>query len=314
MPDLGELLLLVLLGAIVAAFIATPYVRRRVGPPAPASTGADEVERLAIRHRVALDAIRDVDADWRAGSLDDGAHAEQRELAERHAARTLAALEAARAASGLAVAPGDPAVGPASSPVPARRIAAAAVAVVAIVLAGFLVPPPFSLTNPTQTNQALADQQAQETARQATIKQLLDQLTANPRDAETLSKLADAYLQGGSADDLSRAGTVLLALISLDPTDVSAYQRLITAYVNVGDWTDAGSATDAYAKVAPDSADIPFFRGIIALRGANDAATAATQFRAFLAAAPDDPRATMIRALLSEAESAAPRPSASPSG
>ncbi len=170
------------------------------------------------------------------------------------------------------------------------------------------MPAPFSLANPTRTNQALADQQAQEAARQATIKQLLDQLTANPKDADALSKLADAYLQGGTADDLNRAGTVLLALISLDPTDASAYQRLITAYVNVGDWTDAAAATDAYAKVAPNSADIPFFRGIIALRGAGDTATATAQFRAFLAAAPDDPRGTMVRALLSEAESAAPRP------
>jgi cytochrome c-type biogenesis protein CcmH/NrfG len=304
-----ELLLLVGVGGAVAALVATPFVRgRRAAAPAP-DTAAEDLDVLRIRHRVAIEAIRDVDADHQAGSLDDAAYAEQRQLAELRATETLAALEAAEART-----PSPEPMAPSStaSPLPPRRVAAVAVVVAAAVAIGFILPAPFSLANPTQTNEALASQQAQEAARQATIRQLLDQLTANPRDTGALSKLADAYLQGGTADDLGRAGTILLALISLDPTDASAYQRLITAYVNVGDWTDATSATGAYARVAPDSADIPFFRGIIALRGANDTATAIKEFRAFLAAAPDDPRAVMVRALLAEAESAPPTPSASP--
>lgn len=310
MPDPMELLLLALVGGGVAALVATPFVRDRRGVAAPGADLADEdLDVLRIRHRVALEAVRDVEADYRAGSLDEAAHAEQREAAERRAAETLAALEAAEARPST---PGSTSETPDGSPLPRRWVGIAAIFVAVAVAIGFVVPAPFSLANPTQTNEALASQQAQEAARQATIKQLLDQLSANPQNADALSKLADAYLQGSTVDDLSRAGTVLLALIGLEPNDASAYQRLITAYINVGDWTDAASATNAYAKVAPDSADIPFFRGIIALRGLHDTATAAAQFTAFLAAAPDDPRAVMVRALLSEAESASPSPSASP--
>ena len=312
MPDLMELLLLVLVGGGVAALVATPFVRGRRGAAPSRGPAAEDSDVLRIRHRVALDAILDVEADHRAGSLDDAAYAQQRELAEQRAAETLAALEAAEAAEARTSSTAPMSASANQAPLPPRRVAAAALVVAVAVAIGFALPAPFSLANPTQTNEALASQRAQEAARQATIRQLLDQLTANPRDVDALSKLADAYLQGGTADDLSRAGTILLALISLEPTDASAYQRLITAYINVGDWTDAASATDAYAKVAPDSADIPFFRGIIALRGANDTATAMKEFQAFLDAAPDDPRAVMVRALLSEAESAAPSPSASP--
>jgi tetratricopeptide (TPR) repeat protein len=309
MSDPLELLLLVLVGGVVAALVATPFVSARRGGTIPSVDEASEdLDVLRIRHRVALEAIRDVEADYRAGSLNEAAHAAQREEAERRAAETLAALELAEA--GTQPAPVDHPV--ASSPLPPRRVGLAAAVLALAVVIGFVLPAPFSLANPTQTNEALASQQAQEAARQATIKQLLDTLTANPRDTDALSRLADAYLQGGTADDLSRAGTILLALISLEPTDASAYQRLITAYVNVGDWTDAASATDAYARVAAASPDIPFFRGIIALRGANDTTTAIREFQAFLAAAPDDPRAVMVRALLSEAQSAAPSPSGSP--
>jgi tetratricopeptide (TPR) repeat protein len=309
MPDPMELLLLVLVGGGVAALVATPFVRARRGIAAsPSDLAAEDLDVMRIRHRVALEAVRDVEADYRAGSLDEVAHAEQREAAERRAAGTLAALEAAEAGPPT---PTSPDGTPTGSPLPPGRVGVAAIIIAVAVIVGLVLPAPFSLANPTQTNEALASQQAQEAARQATIKQLLDQLSANPQNADALSKLADAYLQGGTADDLSRAGTVLLALISLEPTDASAYQRLITAYINVGDWTDAASATNAYAKVAPGSADIPFFRGIIALRGLHDTATAAAQFTAFLAAAPDDPRAVMVRALLSEAESSAPIPSAS---
>jgi len=303
MPDLLELVLLLLVGGGVAALVAIPLVRRG-GPATSGEVGEEDLEVLAIRHRVALEAIRDSDADWRSGSLDDAAHAEQRERAERRASETLAELEAARAAASRADTGSDGAsVG--RSPVSRRRVALVATVIAIVLVVGLAAPAPLSLANPVQTNAALVQQQTQEAERQATIKQLLDRLTADPSDVDSLSKLADAYLAGGSVDDLARGAQILLALLSVDPKDTSAYQRLITAYVNVGDWADAASATDSYAKVASDSPDIAFFRGIIAFRGRNDPAAAIEQFNAFLASAPDDPRATMIRALLAEAQSAA---------
>ena len=52
-----------------------------------------------------------------------------------------------------------------------------------------------------------------------------------------------------------------------------------------------------------DSIQPSFFRGLIAWRGHGDAASAIAAFDEFLAAAPDDPRVPMIRALRAEAAS-----------
>ena len=298
MPDPGELLLVLIVGAVAAAFIATPFVRRSRAAAPGAAAQPPDLEALAIRHRVALEAIRDVEADRRAGSLDDAAYAEQRAEAEQRAVETLAELDAARMHADETA--------PASSgrSVPPRWVAIGAGVLAAAILGGLFLPAPFSLANPTETNQALAQQLAAERARQATIAQLLGRIQANPRDTASLSALADAYLAGSTASDLASAGRALLLLISLEPRNASAYQRLITAYIDYGDWTDAAAATNSYAKIATTAAtapDIPFFRGLIALRGSGNRAGAARQFRSFLALAPSDPRAAMVRALLAEA-------------
>jgi tetratricopeptide (TPR) repeat protein len=131
---------------------------------------------------------------------------------------------------------------------------------------------------------------------------MLERIAADPRDTEALSALADAYLAGGTAEDRQRGAVALLALIGLQPENASAYRRLITAYMNAGDWTDARAALDAYAEFAGAAeADIPFFRGLLALRADEDADEALRQFDRFLELAPDDPRAPMIRSLRAEA-------------
>ena len=57
-------------------------------------------------------------------------------------------------------------------------------------------------------------------------------------------------------------------------------------------------------ELVPESPDVPFFRGLIAWRGERDAEQAIVAFDQFLAAAPDDPRVPMIRALRAEAAAA----------
>lgn len=184
----------------------------------------------------------------------------------------------------------------------ARRLAVGAAAtLVALLGIGFLLPEPFSLAAETVVNQPLAEAQAAEAARQAEIERLLALVAAQPTDTASLSELADAYLAGPTAEDLQRAASVLLLLIGLDPDDPDPYARLISAYIRASDWTDAAAATDALAELTPDSADVPFFRGLIAWRGHGDAVTAIEAFDAFLEIAPDDPRVPMIRALRQEA-------------
>lgn len=273
MPDLVQLALLLIIGGLAAIVIAAPLVRGRWSAPAD-----EERETLALRHRLAIEALRDVEADHRAGSLDEAGYRAQRAEAEARAAATLDAVESQSAESGP----------------PARRLgwrpaALAALVLAAVFVVGFFVPAPIGLAN-----------QVVDTRQQA-IERALDALQQNPRDAQAFSELADAYLAGGTYQDMQRGATVLLALISLEPDNTSAYQRLITTYIRTGSWDDASGATDSLAKLAPTSPDIPFFRGLIA-RGQGDAAQAERQFREFLRMAPDDPRASMIRSLLAEGD------------
>lgn len=196
--------------------------------------------------------------------------------------------------------PADPK--PSLSRLAARRLAVgAAVALVGLLGIGFVAPEPFTLAAETVVNQPLAEAQAAEAARQAEIERLLAAFNADPTDIATLSDLADAYLAGNTAEDLQRGAAVLLLLIGLEPDETDAYPRLISAYIRASDWTDATAATDALEELAPDSPDVPFFRGLIAWQGYADAAEAIEAFDAFLAMAPDDPRVPMIRGLRQQA-------------
>jgi cytochrome c-type biogenesis protein CcmH len=256
MPDLTELILLGGFGLAVAAFVARPlwHDLPASGPP------AREDEAALIRHRVAVEALRDVEADRRAGSLDEAAYAEQRSEAEARAVRTLAELEAASppAASGTRTS--------------GRRTGLlVGGALVGALLVGMVLPAPVGLANRTTV------------------------------DAAGLSALADQYLARNTSNDLARGAGLLLALIREQPEDESAYQRLITAYLRAEDYADADAATDALAAFAPESPDVPFFRGLIALRGSGDRQAAVAQFDRFLQLAPDDPRAVMVRGLRDKA-------------
>ena len=297
MPDGPQWILLVVVAAVTAAAVGWPLLR----PPrsAPPDTQA-EAESRALRHRVALEGLLDVEADRRAGSLDDAAYQRERAEAEERAAETL-------------IEPVTPAATAAPRSGNGRRAAALIGAGLAVaLLVGFALPGPNGLGQRTVVNQALADERAQEAARQATIQRLLTALAANQQDPKVLSDLADAYLDGTSSEDLRRAAVALQVLLAIDPQNRSAYRRLVTAYITAADWTDAQAATNSYAGITgEDEPDIPFFRGLIAFRQGQNAAALA-QFDRFLALAPNDPRVTMIKSLRAEAAGELPGSSASP--
>jgi hypothetical protein len=151
-------------------------------------------------------------------------------------------------------------------------------------------------------NEALAAAQAAEAARAQRIDRLLDDLTKELEDPDTLSELADAYLAGTTSDDLRRAVAALQVLIALEPERADAYERVIGAYLRADDFSNARRALDAYEAVATaDPAEVAFFDGLIALRGEDDPEAAAEAFGRFLEVAPDDPRAEMVRGLRDEA-------------
>jgi cytochrome c-type biogenesis protein CcmH/NrfG len=307
MPDLGQLVILVVVllaaGLVVAGPLLWPV--RAGGEPPPAD---EDAAGLALRHRIAVDSLRDVEADHRAGSLDEQGYEIARADAEERAARTLAALEAARPVRSEG-AP-DESRGSSTS----RRIAGVlGMGIVVLVLAGSFLPAPVTLANRTLVNTQLAAQQASEAARQEAINRLQASLATKP-NASGLVQLASLYMQGGDAAGNRRAAQLLIAAITLDPKSSDAYQLLITAYVRAGDYIDATAATSAYAKIAPGSPDIPFFRGLIAYEGSRDRASAVRWFDAFLKAAPNDERVPMVRSLRAEAAGQLPGSPSSTSG
>ncbi|HEX6128922.1 MAG TPA: c-type cytochrome biogenesis protein CcmI [Candidatus Limnocylindria bacterium] len=289
---MAELLLLLLVLAATGLAVAWPLLESRDARGGRAAK-ADDDDELAARHRLALDALRDLEADRRAGSLDEESYRAQRAEVEARAAETLPP------ASAVTAGPTERAPAPGGG----RRVAAIlGASVAALVLIGFALPEPVGIAERTVTNQALADAIAAEEARQAEIARLQARIAADPTDARAFSDLADAFLAGPSADDRARGAAALLVLINLEPENASAYRRLITAYIEAGAWTDARSALDAYEEIAADDEpDIPFFRGLLALRADGDEAEAVRQFDRFLELAPHDPRAAMVLSLREQA-------------
>ena len=284
MPEPLVLFLGLLIGA---AFVVPPLLRRRVDD----ATEEDDRDAAAVRHRVAIETLRDVEADRSAGSLDDAAYADQLAQAEARAAATRAALERPTAQSTQRHAPER-----------GRWLGLAAASVIGALLMAGAVIPATGLANRVVVNQALADAQAGEAERQDRIVELLGTLDPDAPDAATLSALADAYLAGSTGDDLIRAAVTLQLLVEVEPDRADAYERLMTAYLRAGDYRNARAVHDSYATVATaDPSELAFFDGLIARRGENDGAAAAAAFDRFLELAPDDPRAGMVRGLRNEA-------------
>ena len=273
----------ILAGVVVAMPILLESPERRA-PRLP----EEDRDALVLRHRIAIESLRDVEADHRAGSLDEPTYRSERAAAEQRAIATRAALDAA----------------PAPPEEPRGRDGRLVVAGIGIVLgvllvAGVVLRVPVDLANATVTNTALAEQMAQAAARDAQITELRGRLRADPQDTEALTELADLYLATGTQAGRTAAAPLLLLLVNLEPENTDALTKLATAYLQSGQQDDASAVVDRLEQVDPSSIDVPFFRGLIA-RQRGDAAAARAAFDAFLSAAPDDPRAPMIRGLRAE--------------
>ena len=281
MPDL----LILLVAILVAGLVVLTPLRGRAQP-----TNDDEREASELRHRVALEALRDVEADRRSGSLDDAAYTTQLAEAEARAAETHSALRTRHHSS------------PAPEDGPHRPVAAVAAAVIGALLVVGWVVPASGVANRTVTNEALAAAEAAEDARQQRIQDLTDELAASPDDPVVLSDLADAFLAGSDGEDLSRAVIVLQGLLAVDPERPDAYERMISAYLRAGDPDNARAAHDSYAELpSAHPIELAFLDGLIA-RAEGDGERAVDAFDRFLELAPDDPRADMIRGLRDEAD------------
>lgn len=284
-----EPLLFAAVAILAAVVVAMPILLEDPDRRAPRLPDEDR-DALALRHRIAIEALRDVEADHRSGSLDETAYRAERALAEERALATRAALDAA------------PAPAEAQRGRDARLLVGGVGLVLGVLLAGgVLIGIPANLANATVTNQALAERIAQEDARQSRITELLGHLRADPEDTDALSELADLYLASGTQADRNAAQPLLLLLTALEPGETDALLKLATAYLQSGQPDDASAVVDRIEAIDPASIDIPFFRGLIARQRGDDAAARAA-FETFLQVAPDDPRGSMVRGLIADLE------------
>ncbi|MEO8511263.1 MAG: tetratricopeptide repeat protein [Chloroflexota bacterium] len=282
-----EPLLFAAVAILAAVVVAMPILLEDPDRRAPRLPEEDR-DALALRHRIAIESLRDVEADHRSGSLDVAAYGAERALAQQRAMATRAALDAA------------PAPAEAQRGRDARLLVGGVGIALGVLLAGgVLLGIPANLANATVTNQALADRMAQADARQARITELLGHLRADPEDTDALSELADLYLASGTQADRNAAQPLLLLVSALDPGQTDALVKLATAYLQSGQPDDASAVVDRIETIDPGSVDIPFFRGLIARQRGDDAAARAA-FEAFLQAAPDDSRGSMVRGLIAE--------------
>lgn len=277
--------------ALAAAGVAVLWPVWRSAPAA--DPAADELSTAELRHRVALESLRDVETDRRAGALDDTAYATALAEAEARAAATRAALD------------GVPTAGPAPALRRPSLVPLAVAGAIGVALVGGSLLPAAGIANRTEINEGLAAAQAAEAARQHRLEELTEAFAANPEDPAVLSDLADAYLAGSSDADLAAAAAALQLLIAVEPDRADAYERIVAAYIRANDFGNARAALDSYEGIATaDPVELAFLDGLIALRGEGDDARAAAAFDRFLQLAPDDPRASMIRSLSAEIESA----------
>ena len=268
---------------IAAAWVLAPLRYARSSEP----MGDDEAEAAAIRHRVALEALRDLDADRRAGTLDEASYRE--------------AVGEAEARAGAAVPEPEADAAP-SAGRDGRAATLATGAIIAVALLIGAVIPASGVANATAVNEQLLAEQQAEAARQARIEEALARISADARDPAALSELADAYLEGSDPEDLVRAAVALRILIELEPERADAYERIVAAYLRAGDGPNARAALDSYEGIeTADPVELAFLDGLVALRLEDDPARAAAAFDRFLELAPDDPRATMVRGLRDEA-------------
>lgn len=284
--------LILLIGLAAAGALVLGPLGRGDGNAQPLADAPEDREAAELRHRVALEAMRDVEADRRAGSLDEATYAQQLAEAEARAAATGAALESTRAAT--------PLVRRHSGRSRAMAVAAAGGIATALLIGAAV--PGSGIGNATVVNEGLAAAQRSEAARQEEIGRLLERVADEPTDADALSDLADAYLAGSTEEDLVRGAVALRLLIDLEPERADAYERIVTAYIRAGDYANARAALTAYEDLADaDAAEVAFLDGLISLRAENDPEAALEAFDRFLELAPEDGRAGMVRGLRDEA-------------
>ncbi len=253
--------------------------------PAPVRPDRDRTgAALAAERDFLLRSLADLDSEHADGGLTTGRY---RELHDRY---TVQAATVLRALARLDAAP-PPAN--ASSPRRRRLPAVSRLAAVALAVAGggaLLM----SATNDREAGQTITGN-AQSAARD--LEALARDARRRPDDAPTVLAYASALMEEGQLVDALRAFDTAARLDPDDPVP-RAYGGWIVFLAGLTD--DALTRLDAAVAADPTYPDARFFRGMVLLRGRDDAAAALAELREYLRLAPDGPERQRVQAVVDQ--------------
>jgi tetratricopeptide (TPR) repeat protein len=139
---------------------------------------------------------------------------------------------------------------------------------------------------------------------QAAVGALMQKITANPKDAASLNKLADLYFQAG---DYKNSAVFSQKAIEVTPKDDKAYVALGAAQFNQGQTADAKVSWVKAIALNPTNAEAHYDLGFLYLSGDNpDKAAAKKEWATVIAIDPKSDIAKTVQTHLASLDSPAP--------
>ena len=139
---------------------------------------------------------------------------------------------------------------------------------------------------------------------QAKVGALMQKITANPKDAASLSALADIYFQAG---DYKNSAVFSQKVIEVTPKDATAYVALGAAQFNQGQTADAKASWVKAIALNPKNAEAHYDLGFLYLSGDKpDKAAAKKEWATVIAIDPKSDIAKTVQTHLASLESPAP--------
>ncbi len=252
--------------------------------------GTDELE---AQREFLLRSLDDLEAERDAGNIDDETYERLHSDYTARAAATLRALEAASRLGATSDAP----VAAATSRT-RRLLTGAGIALFGVVAASALASALGGrLPGATSSGNTVAVSQAD---RQRTLERAA---VRNPSDVQSHLALARFLM---AREKYSEAFREFTTVTRLDPTGTEAQAYSGWLLFLAGRVDDALPRIDAAIAADETYPDAHFFKGLVLLRGKQDAAGAVPQFQRYLTIVPEGPLSGQVRRLLAQSFAAAP--------
>ncbi len=178
---------------------------------------------------------------------------------------------------------------------PWKLIAIGASALLAVVVVvGFVVPFVFSLSSGATAAAAPTGQSAASgSIDMAQVAALMQKITTNPKDTDSLQQLGDLYYQ---ASDYTNAASFYDKVLAVDPKNVKGLLARGAVYFNTGDLVSAKKSWDAVLVIDPKNVEAHYDLGFLAMNQASpDWAAVQKEWQTVIALDPGSTVATTVQ-------------------